>query len=296
MENGDVDNAILIKDTTFGPTSAPVNQGYIIEFSGNTKTDSLYIEKEHHSVWYKFYAKYTGELTFDIIPQNINDDYDFMLFKFNDSSFFRKITLKETRPIRSNISRNDRETQSITGISSLANRNFVFSGVGATYSKSISVKENELYYLLLDNVYKNGEGHTIIFHYNLNTLLEGIELAFTNINFKPDSDVILESSNPDLEKLLKILIENPTMKIQIQGHVNDPIINNMKKDYNTRLFDQELSEKRAKSVLNYLVINGVNRDRLTFKGYGNTRMIYPNAKTEAAFKMNRRVSVVIMSI
>lgn len=294
IENGDIKNAILIQDTVFGPTNAPVNKGYKIEFSGNAKTDSLYIEQEHHSVWYKFYSKYSGELTFDIVPQNINDDYDFMLFKFNDSSFFKKISSKEIKPIRSNISRNNIKSQSVTGISSFATAKFVRSGKGEAYSKSIYVKENELYYLLLDNVYKNGKGHTIIFHYNVNTLIEGKELTFTNIRFQPDSDVILASSNSDLEKLLKILQENPTMKIEIQGHVNDPIINNIKKDYNILLFDQKLSEKRAKSVLDYLVKNGINKDRLTFRGYGNTRMIYPNANTEAAYKMNRRVSVVIL--
>jgi len=296
IENGDSDNAILIQDTIFGPTTAPVNHGYLIEFSGNAKTDSLFIEQEHHSVWYKFYAKYSGELTFDIIPQNLNDDYDFMLFKFNDSSFFRKIISKEIKPIRSNISRNDKKTQSATGISSLANNKFIRSGEGGAYSKSIYVKENELYYLIVDNVYKNGKGHTIKFHYNLNSLIEGKELTFNNIIFKADSDVMLASSNLDLEKLLKILQDNPSMKIEIQGHVNNAIKNIVKKDYNTRLYEQKLSEKRAQSVMNYLIKKNINKNRLTFIGCGSTRLIYPNAKTESELSMNRRVSILVISI
>jgi outer membrane protein OmpA-like peptidoglycan-associated protein len=55
----------------------------------------------------------------------------------------------------------------------------------------------------------------------------------------------------------------------------------------------KLSEKRAEAVLDYLVEKGINKKRLSAKGYGDTKKRVPEAKTFEEFEMNMRVEAVV---
>ncbi len=79
--------------------------------------------------------------------------------------------------------------------------------------------------------------------------------------------------------------ENPTLKIQISGHTD-----NVGKPAD----NLKLSLGRAVSVVNYLLSKGVRNDRLTFKGYGETKPIADN-KIEAGKAMNRRTELSVTS-
>ncbi len=163
-ENADCSNAIELKDTLFGPTNPPDGPGKINEFIA-PKLDLYSFEKEHNTVWYKFTVKQNSIFTFDIIPLSPKDDYDFLLFKFTDKNFCEDIKNGKIKPIRTNISRNDKQIKSLTGLSKDAKEEFIHSGYGDPYSKSLTVKKGEIYYLILDNVYENGKGHTVVFHF-----------------------------------------------------------------------------------------------------------------------------------
>ena len=169
-ENADCKNAITLKDTVFGPTNAPNGFGDVMEIMSNKKS-SFYFEKEHNTVWYKFTAPYNCDLTLDIIPVDINDDYDFAIYKYTDKDFCNFIKSKQIKPIRTNISRNDKKIGSKTGLSMTGDKKFVHSGTGLCYSKFVKVKKGEIYYLVVDNVYENGKGHTLNIKYRncLNT-------------------------------------------------------------------------------------------------------------------------------
>lgn len=93
-------------------------------------------------------------------------------------------------------------------------------------------------------------------------------------------------SYEDLNRLYYVLEENSHLKIEIQGHVNSPGKRNSQKN-------QELSEARSKAVMNYLIKKGIKPTRLTSKGYGNTKMIYPNTKLEYEMQFNRRVEILV---
>jgi len=90
---------------------------------------------------------------------------------------------------------------------------------------------------------------------------------------------------------LSFMKENPTVKIEIEGHVNNQVL----MDDSNDKFNQELSEMRAKAVYNYLISNGISSDRLRWIGYGSRRMLYPQAKNEYEEQQNRRVEVKILS-
>lgn len=118
---------------------------------------------------------------------------------------------------------------------------------------------------------------------------KGQEIPLDEIFFVAGTDKLLRSSFDELEQLLKVLQSNPNLKIEIQGHVNGPFSKN-KKEF------QELSEARAKAVMNWLIEKGISADRLTSNGYGNSKMIYPEAMTDDEMAANRRVRILIREI
>lgn len=165
--HGDFRTAIKIKDSTFGPTTPPVNEGNIVEFHNNKSGNTYFFEKEHHTVWYRIdIPKNANLLTLDIMPLNINDDYDFLIYKFNGSTnFANDIIEKRVIPIRSVLSRNDKRLKSKTGLRNAMKQTHIPSGINKSYASPLQVSQGEVYYMCVDNVYDNGSGHSILLHY-----------------------------------------------------------------------------------------------------------------------------------
>lgn len=107
-------------------------------------------------------------------------------------------------------------------------------------------------------------------------------LVFYDILFDENSYFINPSSYPAIDKIVDMLQNNPNAKITIEGHT----------DANgTNAFNQTLSENRAKAVMNYLAIKGINTYRLNTVGYGEERPL-DKRHTEEAYALNRRVEIV----
>ena len=115
----------------------------------------------------------------------------------------------------------------------------------------------------------------------------GKKLELENIKFARGSDDFLGMSFNTLIKLQKFMFENTDVRVEIQGHVNGPKMDNSKE-----LID--LSEKRARAVMNYLVKNGINKERIAFRGLGNSEMIHKNPIFEEQAEENRRVEIMII--
>jgi len=108
--------------------------------------------------------------------------------------------------------------------------------------------------------------------------LHGIYFDFDKAAIKPES-------RPALEDAARILNENPTIRVEIQGHTD----NRGSDEYNVGL-----SERRAQAVVNYLVQNlGIVSGRLNTIGYGEFRPVADN-ETEAGRALNRRVEFVVL--
>jgi hypothetical protein len=121
--------------------------------------------QKHHSAWYLLEFHFPGELIFEITPRDKKDDYDFLLFPYKDSLTCKDILKERIKPIRGNLSRNDTNNLSITGLSDTAKNEFKGKGIGIRFSKSITVKSGEKYLLVLDNVYDSGKGHKLNFSF-----------------------------------------------------------------------------------------------------------------------------------
>ncbi len=129
--------------------------GETLEFESNDLYDSLNFEIEKNSIWYLITIPYDGELSFDIQSLDEGNDWDFLLFEYK-SLFCKRIEVKKIAPIRSNLSRSAN-----TGIAKEGSKPFVVAGINDNYSKSLLVKKDEQYVLVVNNSKRAGGGHTL---------------------------------------------------------------------------------------------------------------------------------------
>ena len=191
--------------TTIGKTMAPKGSGEVKEISPRKQKTNFAFEKEHNSAWYKLIINVAGELTMHILPSKADDDYDFMLFKAAKNNFCDSLQTHHINPIRACISRDKEELNGKTGLNFKSTNEFVNQGIGPAYCKSLTVKKGEIYYLVLDNVYEKGDGHTIEFEISQSVLFKGTvkddnnkaiktEIALTN---QKGDTVLLEKTTDD---------------------------------------------------------------------------------------------------
>jgi outer membrane protein OmpA-like peptidoglycan-associated protein len=124
------------------------------------------------------------------------------------------------------------------------------------------------------------------------TITENIVIS--NIHFYGGSHQFLPGSMRPLDELLQVMISHANLVIEIRGHiccVNGP---GDAPDVETRL--NNLSEARAKAVHDFLVENGITKERVSFKGLAHTEPVYPYPeKTEQERISNRRVEIKILA-
>ncbi len=125
--------------------------------------------------------------------------------------------------------------------------------------------------------------------YNIDIPLQPIEADATiilkNIFFDVNKYDLKNESQVELDEVVALMKENPSVKIEISGHtdnVGKPIDN------------QKLSENRAKAVVGYITSKGINAARLSFKGLGDSKPIDDN-KTEEGRAKNRRTELKVVS-
>lgn len=126
----------------------------------------------------------------------------------------------------------------------------------------------------------------------LSPIKKGSKFDINNFYFEGGKDILLEKSKPELFKILKFMEMNKSIKIEIAGHVNVPNQGPIPRSSSSFV----LSLRRALVVYNYLLENGIAADRLSYKGYGNWEMKYPNAISERAQAANRRVEIRIVDL
>jgi len=380
QDNGDCTGALFIADSVYVQEQAVRGFGNVLEIKENPAEDKQWFEREHHTTWYKFRAPNTTLLTFTIEPKNIDDDIDFLVFEGAIPGICDKIQGKSVAPIRTNISRNDKDNHSICGLRKDTPDAYVRSGVGSSFSSAIEVKGGDLYYLVIDYQDRPLDGYTIRFHYDpppppevpeksevaqqtlrinvtdaksgkpvqsvltiegmifdkvveakgkstyeyrmdqyrtlkigcvqkgymfhnlkvkgstdslvtvdlkLTPIEPGAHVVLEDIRFVGNDVTVMKNSQGSMLQLLRFMQQNPTTRIEIEGHVNGPTYKNTKEFI-------ELSTGRAKAVYDFLLVNDIEPERLSYKGYGNSKMLFPEPKNKDQSEANRRVEVQIL--
>jgi len=109
-------------------------------------------------------------------------------------------------------------------------------------------------------------------------------IVLKNIFFETNQYTIKPESGAELNEVVQLMKDNPTLQIQINGYtdnVGKPVEN------------KTLSENRAKAVTNYLVAKGIAPARLSSRGYGDTQPVADNATPEGRAK-NRRTEMIVV--
>ena len=109
-------------------------------------------------------------------------------------------------------------------------------------------------------------------------VLKNIFFDFNKYELKPESQI-------ELDRLVQLLNENATVKIQIEGHTDNigKAADNVK-----------LSQNRARAVVNYLTKKGIATNRLIAKGFGASKPVTEN-KSEEGRAQNRRTELKVIS-
>ena len=107
------------------------------------------------------------------------------------------------------------------------------------------------------------------------------KIVFRSLNFDFDKSQITDEMTPSLTEAAVLLAEYPNLKIMVGGHTDS---------VGSEVYNQALSERRAKSVAEWRAANGVDSERIELKGYGEMTPKYEN-NTKEGRKLNRRVEI-----
>ncbi len=118
----------------------------------------------------------------------------------------------------------------------------------------------------------------------LTPLEVGQKVNLTSIAFEQSKYNLLQTSLPELNRVAEMMIANPTLEIQLEGHTDN------QGDWTKNL---KLSADRVKEVKRYLVEQGINENRILFKAYGSSQPIASNLN-EKSRQRNRRVEFLVL--
>ena len=256
--------------------SKPKNIGYPI----NTHKDE-----------YGFIVSQNGENAYfssDILAENEKDIYEINLYQAarpTAMSYFAGIVYERTEktPIETEIEISNLSTNSTLIYNSDWNGTFA-TYLPANQEYAINVhKKGFLFYsnnitpsALLDN-------KVII---ELDRIQVGQSLILNNISFETDSYKLLSKSTPELDYIYRFLTHQPEVNIEIIGHTDN---------VGTHEHNITLSQNRANEVAKYLINKGINKNRITCIGLGETLPIASNDTEEGRAK-NRRTELKIKSL
>ncbi len=111
-------------------------------------------------------------------------------------------------------------------------------------------------------------------------VLDNIYYDLNKADIRPDAAL-------ELNKLVKILKDNPAIRIELSSHTDS----RSSDEYNLTL-----SQQRAQAAVDYLVSQGIAADRMVAKGYGETKLLVPDAQTEEEHQTNRRTEFKVIEI
>lgn len=125
----------------------------------------------------------------------------------------------------------------------------------------------------------------VAFMKQVSTAQVGEKLKIDNLNFQINTYIVVPASRGKLYELLTVLKSNPAMKVEIHGHLCCMPVDRL-----------DLSTQRAKAIKNFLVANGIDASRLSYRGFGSTQPVFPiPEKDEPQRAANRRVEILIVA-
>jgi outer membrane protein OmpA-like peptidoglycan-associated protein len=113
----------------------------------------------------------------------------------------------------------------------------------------------------------------------------GSKVVLKNVFFDIGKSDLKPESIAEVEKIRELLVANPQLNVQINGHTDNT---------GNAASNKVLSLKRATSVVNYLIAHGISEVRLSAKGFGSERPIVSNDDESEGRAINRRTEIEII--
>ncbi|MFD2999764.1 OmpA family protein [Pontibacter toksunensis] len=121
----------------------------------------------------------------------------------------------------------------------------------------------------------------------LNEIVREKAIVLENIFYDYDKANIRPDAAEELNKLVQILNDNPGISIELSSHTDAR---------GSDAYNLDLSQRRAESAVEYIITQGIDRSRITARGYGENRLVVPNATTEEEHQRNRRTEFKVVRI
>lgn len=216
------------------------------------------------------------------------------------SKFVRELPLKpKKKPVEIKIFDSE-SNQALTGEILITNLNrdetITFSAEDVKNGKvTAMLREGDSYeftvrgtqgYSFFNQVVDLANAETAAVEAELVSLKSQTSIRLNNINFGSNSAELTPESFPELGRVVTLILDNPNIKIEIAAHTDN---------VGSAGYNMTLSEKRAQSVVSYLLDNNVPVERLVAKGYGLTKPMVPNTSEENK-ALNRRVEFKILEV
>lgn len=276
---------LFISKLVDGQWGTPKNLGYPINTKANEGT--LFVSTDGKTAYF-------ATDRYDSLSSKPN--YDIFSFKLYEEVRPKPVSyvkgwvhhIKSKRPLKANISIQSLDGLYQTSTSTSDNGRFVIClPSGKDYSLHVE-KDGYIFYsdyfsLTKAKAFKEAFALDIPLTPIENTISSTQEstIRLNNIFFKSGQYQLLPTSEVEIQKLYHLLDSQPSLRIQIEGHTD-----NIGSDEDNLL----LSENRAKAVYERLIELGIQAERLSYKGYGESNPIADN-ETEIGRQKNRRTEV-----
>lgn len=203
-------------------------------------------------------------------------------------TLFKGITVddKSDSPVGAKITIMDNSTNeeiAVKNSNSSTGKFIVPLPAGKNYGISVEA-ESYLFHSENFNLPEGGNYQIVEKEIRLKKVEVGMKIVLRNIFFDFDKATLRPESKAELDKLIQLLNENPTIDIELGAHTDSR---------GSDSYNMDLSERRAKSVVEYLREAGIPGRRLVSKGYGETEPIATN-KTDEDRQLNRRTEFKIL--
>ncbi|MBI1782680.1 MAG: OmpA family protein, partial [Sphingobacteriales bacterium] len=277
---GGSDLFVVRKDST-GNWGKPENLGYPINTIGDEGT--LVITADGKTAYYSSDMQDTkGGL--DIYSFELREDIRPNRTLWVKGNVYDK---KTKQPLPSIVELLDLKTgQNITKLQTDENGNYLITlPVGKDYAFNVN-RKGYLFYSDNFSLSKNPVDSVYTKDIPLQPIELNASIILKNIFFDTKKFDLKPESMVELDKVVQLMKDNPNIKILISGHTD-----NVGKPQD----NLTLSDKRAKSAINYLLYKGVRIERLQWKGFGATKPVADN-KTEAGKAQNRRTELTVTGL